>query len=145
MADPRDLPREPPCARVPAEPDFHQSGSEVVDRAERDAKSQIVSGVRAAPCADQAPSERGGVAGIILDDERNLGVRGGHPATPGDVSRSGRMSLVAAERRASPARFPDCFGLGSISEWLWARTDLNRRSTGYEPDALGRAKLRARR
>ena len=114
MADPRDLPREPPCARVPGEPNFHQSGSEAVDRAERDAKSQIVSGVRAATRADQTRRGRGGVGAILFDDEGDLGMLGGHPATPGDASRSGRVALVAAERRASPARFRGCFWMGSI-------------------------------
>ena len=34
-------------------------------------------------------------------------------------------------------------GEGGCPPWRWARTDLNRRPTGYEPVALNRTKLRA--
>ena len=37
------------------------------------------------------------------------------------------------------------FQFSEFDRCSWARTDLNRRSTGYEPDALGRTKLRAHR
>jgi hypothetical protein len=112
----RDSPREPPCARVPGELNLYQSGGEAVDRAERDAENQVVSGVRAAACADQARCGRGGGGALPFDDERDLSVLGRQTATPGAVSRGDGLALIAVERRARPARSGARLGLGSIRE-----------------------------
>jgi hypothetical protein len=48
--------------------------------------------------------------------------------------------MIARNSGQDPAAPPGRHILPKVS---WARTDLNRRSTGYEPDALGRTKLRA--
>jgi hypothetical protein len=96
MADPRDLPRETPCARVPGESDLHQFCREAVDRAEREAQGQVVTGLGAAKLADESRNGRRERSAVRLDDEGDLGVPGRQSTFPDAVSSREGMTRFEA-------------------------------------------------